>query len=208
MRIALLVSGMLQKKTESLTITTQEFAKKLTKKNHKVFIITQKKFPSPSIEIKDKITYYRINKWGKFSLYNKLISFPFAIRKMQKEGKFNIIHGFSASPILVLRGILAKNFFSNKTKIVHTLKSYPIKKDVKAGGKNKLISRIGDWGYKLLNLADIITVPTNVHAKKLIRKGVNKNKIKVIHSGGFRYIYEPKLATEPFTITRKISCVC
>ncbi len=183
MRIALLVSGILSQQYESLTITTTKLAEKLAEKNHEVVIITRKKFAAPTIERKGKITFFRIKSIPHFSVYNKLLSYPLSFRKIQKIiGPFDVIHGFSASPILILRSILSKYLFCRKARIIHTLKSYPIKKDITSKKGSFLLSRIGDTGYGLLNFADMITVPTNTYANKLIAKGVKKEKVKVISS--------------------------
>lgn len=197
MDVTLLVSGILSHKKESLAITTINFAKELTRSGHKVTIVTRNKFKEADYEVKENVAYLRtknIKKFplGKFplrfSLYNKLLSYPLAIRKLKKklskadENKFQIIHGFSASPILILRSLLSKWFCCRSAKIVHTLKSYPIKKDIKAKKGSRLLSRMGDISYKLLNFADIVTVPTHIYANKLISKGVQKHKIKIIRS--------------------------
>lgn len=183
MRIALLVSGIFSQQYESLTITTTRLAEKLAEKGQEVIIITRKKFAAPTIERKGGIIYLRMESTPKLPLYNKLFSFPLGFRKVQKiTGPIDIIHGFSASPILILRSLLSKSLFARKAKIVHTLKSYPIKKDIRSKRGSFLLSRIGDTGYRLLNFADVITVPTITHANKLISKGVRMDKIKIIHS--------------------------
>ena len=52
---------------------------------------------------------------------------------------------------------------------MHTLKSYSR-------------AKLGSAFYKALNFVDIVTVPSRVFADKLITRGVQKDKIRVIHS--------------------------
>jgi len=67
-----------------------------------------------------------------------------------------------------LRGFFAK-LFAKKSKLIHTMKSYSR-------------SKLGRSFYFLLNLADIVTVPTKVFADKLIKGGVKRSKIRIINS--------------------------
>ena len=89
MKIALLVSGIMEQNYESLTITTLGLAKELAQQANDVVVITRKKNDAPTIEKKDGITFYRIENIGRFALYNKLLSFPFALRRMAKKKQFS-----------------------------------------------------------------------------------------------------------------------
>lgn len=173
MNVALLSTGFMGNK-EATAITLNDFAQELVKKGNKVTIISEKRKEDNRLEDIKGVQIYRIgftkNKIRKFSLYNRILAHTLAIRKMQKKNikNFQIIHSFSAAPIIALRSILAK-IFNQRAKTIHTLKSYSRES-------------MGTNFFRILNLTDMITVPTYVFAKKLISKGVKKNKIRVIHS--------------------------
>lgn len=119
---------------------------------------------------------------GKSAVCNKLFAFPLAIRNLSKNRKIEVLHSFSSAPLLVLRSLLARMFFTRKAVVIHTLKSYSIRKDVTAKSGSKLLSMLGNISYRLLNYADIITVPTAVFADKLCSKKVKAEKIRIIGS--------------------------
>ncbi len=156
---------------ESANITTLSFAKELKKAGNNVVIIAKKKHQKDRKEVVDGITVYRVGlacKWG--GVYNEILSRALGVRRMQKSMKlkFDIIHSFSAAGFLVLRGVFSK-LFARKAIVVHSMKSYSRSK----------------WGrafYRLLNLADAVTVPTEVFADKLVKGGVKRKKIHVIRS--------------------------
>lgn len=182
MHITLLVSAIQPHQKESLAITTLNFAHQLVKEKQEVTIVSRNKWDLPALEKRNGIVFLRTGKIGKSAIYNKLFAFPLAIRKLAKQSRIDVIHGFSAAPLMVLRSLLAQKFFSRKALIVHTLKSYPIKKDVTAKSGSKILSLLGDISYRLLNYADIITVPTKIFAEKLYARGVKKEKIQIINS--------------------------
>src|SRR3989344_6896562 len=128
MHIAILVSGLMKEKNESLTLTTINLAEHLAADQNiaseprSVVIITRNKDNLPPLEKVNGITICRIKSLRKISLYNKLLSFPLAFRKLPRQQQFSIIHGFSASQVLVLRSLLAKWLFAKKAKVIHTLK--------------------------------------------------------------------------------------
>jgi len=170
MNIVLLSTGMMKSGKEATSITINDFAKELTKTNHKVVIIAEKRGEKNRKEIKGNIVNYKIRGFKYLGFYNRVLGHALGVKKMQKSMnfKFNVIHNFSASPLFVLRGFLSK-MFAKKAIFIHTMKSY---------SRNK-------WGssfHFILNLADIITVPTKVFAQKLKKAGVKKNKIKIINS--------------------------
>ena len=186
MNIALLSTGFLGK-NEATAITLIDFSKELMKSGNKVVIISEKRKESSRYEKIDGVQIYRIgfpirNEILKsiWDIYNRIIAHTLAIRRMKRKNKaeFDIIHNFSAAPILSLRVILSK-IISPNAKIIHTLKSYSRE-------------RTGTLFYRLLNYVDVITVPTAVYARKLLSFGVKKEKIKVIHSHINTHKFFPK----------------
>ncbi|HLD00872.1 MAG TPA: glycosyltransferase family 4 protein [Candidatus Nanoarchaeia archaeon] len=174
MDIALLSTGFYGHK-EATAITILDLATELSNLGNKVTLITESRGEKIKYTETGNLTIYRTGSEksksiNNYSIYNRILAHPLAVRKMQlKKGeKFEVIHSFSSAPIFVLRSLLAKAF-SPKAKIIHTLKSYS-----REGLGNKF--------YRLLNRADIVTVPTQIFADKIIKKGVNKNKIRVIRS--------------------------
>jgi len=166
MNIAFLVDAFGNRK-ESTTITILDLAKELSKDN-RVFIISERRKGFRDCESFNGIKIFRVGlkiKRFPFSIYNKIFAYVFAIKNIEKKykTKFDIIHNFSASPLPALRLL----FFKNKK--IQTFKSYPRRDS----------SRIF---YKALNKVDIITVATNVFKKRLIRKGIREDKIKIVHS--------------------------
>ena len=164
MNIAILATGIFKENKEATKITTSSLAKELIKKQHYVAIITKNKGGLPETSIEEGIPVFR-------SAFGEIVSYPASFKRAQEHNhqKFDIIHGFSSAPILLIRSLLSKYFFSPKAKIVHTLKSYSKKE-------------MGRQFFRLLNQADAITVPTTIFANSLIEAGVKSEKIKVIHS--------------------------
>ncbi len=161
LNIALLPATFTNKYSESSHITLLLLAKELKKHKHNPYIISEgdKRFP-PHSHFRG-IPIHRGPILPRF--INKILS---PIIALKKQGtKFDIIHSFSSSKILLLKTFLAKVIL--RTTAVHTLKSY---------SRSKLDRHL-DF---LLNLADIVIVPTNVFARSLV--GVNRNKIKTIRS--------------------------
>jgi glycosyltransferase involved in cell wall biosynthesis len=180
MKIALLVSGIIHHRKESLAITTINFAKELQLQGHKVKIITRKKKSTPEYEEVGGVKIHRMKAFGKSFLYNKLFCFPLGVKK---HGPFDIIHNFSSSPLLVLKALLSKWFYCRKAIVIHSLKSYPVIKDMRDKNLRRYVySKLGNFTFKLLNFANMVTVSTKVYADKLLNKGVKKNKIKRINS--------------------------
>ena len=156
---------------ESTNITTLELAKELIKLKNTVVIIAKKKNQKNRKNVIDNIVIYRVGVLSKLAFfYNEILSMSLGIRRIQKSMKlkFDIIHSFSAAPLLVLRSFLSK-IFARKAVVVHTMKSY---------SRNKL----GRSFYRILNLVDVVTVPTKVFADRLIKKGVKRRKIHIIRS--------------------------
>jgi len=171
MNIALLTTGFDSNLKEATKITILLLAKELKKLGHNVVIISDKREHLLSKEIIEGIKVYRL--YGKSKnkepnkILNNFLAHALTIRKLEKKGvRFDIIHNFSSSPIVSLRGILAKKI-SKRAKLIHSLKSTP---------KNNKWNKF----TKVLNFNDITTVQLNYIKEKLVSKGVKK--IKVIHS--------------------------
>lgn len=170
MNIVLLSAGMMKGEKEATSITVMNLAKELVKKGNKVVIIAEKREEENRKETINGITIYRVGGFKYLRFYNKVFGYALGVRKMQKSMniKFDIIHSFSAAPVLFTRGLLSKIFARNAT-LIHTMKAYSR-------------SKLGNRFYFLLNLADVVTVPTNVFSHKLVEAGVKKEKIKIVHS--------------------------
>jgi glycosyltransferase involved in cell wall biosynthesis len=170
MNIALLSTGFLQNMKEATGITLLNYAKELKRLNNNVFIIAEKRGESKSNCMIEGVPVYYVGDYKKFKFYNRIIAHALAIRKIQKRQRirFQVIHSFSSAPLLVCRSLFSK-LFSRKAIIIHTLKSY---------SRNKY----GQSFYNFLNYADSITVPTKVFLDILIKKKVQKNKIRIIRS--------------------------
>ncbi len=175
MNIALLSTGFLGEK-EATAITLLDFAVQLLGWGKKVTIISEKRKELSRCETYKGIKIYRIgfpkDNLAKPALYiyNKILAHALAIRRMNRKNElqFDIIHNFSAAPLLSLRAILSK-MINRKAKVIQTLKSYSR-------------DSIGNYGYRLLNHVDVVTVPTKIFAERLVSHGVKTNKIKVIPS--------------------------
>ncbi len=173
MNIALLLTGFDIRIREATKVTVLLLAKELKNQGHNVVIISDKRKHLVSEEVVEGIKVYRLYGKSKNTEPNKILNyftaFPKSIKYLEKRGlKFDVIHNFSSSPLLVLRGLLAKKA-SKKAKLVHSIKSTPKKT------KWDVLTRI-------LNFSDTITVQSNITKRKLIREGVKKNKIKIINS--------------------------
>ena len=175
MNIALLSTGFLGNNKEATSITLLDFAKRLIKDGNNVVVVSEKRKESLRFEKFENIQVYRVGfpygpkRFNPLSFYNRIFAHALGVKRMRsKFGEFDVVHSFSAAPVLVLRSVFSK-IFNRKAKTVHTLKSYSRKK-------------IGGGFYKFLNYVDAVTVPTKVFAEKLVKKGVSADKIKVIRS--------------------------
>jgi glycosyltransferase involved in cell wall biosynthesis len=175
MKIALLSTGFLNGK-EATAITLTDFSNELSNQNNQVTIISEMRKETVRYENINGCEVYRIGFAGQkkyfkqFSPYNRILAHSLAIRKMQNKSKekFDVIHSFSAAPIMALRTAFSR-FFNRKALTIHTLKSYSREK-------------IGSSLFKVLNYVDFVTVPTKIFANLLIEKGVKRNKIRIIKS--------------------------
>src|SRR3989344_6570641 len=97
MNIALITSSALSNKKEATWLTLHLLAKEYTKLGHKVIICAEKNKNLPTVEEIEGIKIHRLFKGkilnGRRSLQN--------IANTEKIS-FDLIHGFSSSPLLVL----------------------------------------------------------------------------------------------------------
>lgn len=144
MHILLLTTKFLPGSKEATKITITEFKQFLEQQGHEVFLVDEKSIRQTIQKVKQL--------------------------QRQENLQFDVIHGFSSAPLLVMKVFLTKLFCSPPAKTVQTLKSY---------SRNFL----GNLYFSgLLNFVDTVTVPTNVFKRKLVRYGCLREKINVIHS--------------------------
>lgn len=158
MNIALLAQGSLVSKREATWLTLTGLAKEYVKHGHRAFICATKKQGLPEVEDIDNIKVYRINN-GIFRI-RKTLKF---IENKEKIN-FDVVHGFSSSPLAVLN-----TYYSGKVKKIHTLKSL---------SKFSYFRKF----WRLLSLVDVITVSTNNLKNVLIASGCAESKLKIVKS--------------------------
>lgn len=107
---------------------------------------------------------------SRISANMQLFDFSKMIKKeVQDSGKdFDIIHNFSASPVLAIRSLLARRQ-SRNSKVVQTIKA-----------KSHYFI-LNSFTY-LLNFCDSVTVPTNFLKKDLLKWGLKSSKVKIVPS--------------------------
>ncbi len=167
MDIALLTTTFVRKgrkkNREATEITVKALAKNFSEKGHKVAIINRGNGNIPKHERLGKIN---IHHPFKSELLTGLLGL-FYVQSLRGR-KFDVVHNFSAAPILSFKTLIAKTFLRCKT--INTLKSY---------------SRKDFYRFKFLKVlshADKITVPTEIFKKRLIARGVPNKKIVVVRS--------------------------
>ncbi len=160
MNIALISSGPLISKKEATWLTLVQLAKEYIQQGHHTCIIAKSHPSLPAEETINSVTIYRLHQKGPFSTYRSL-------RDLQQRGySFDVLHGFSAAPILALELLIAQRVFP-RSKIIHTLKSY---------SKHFFLN----LATPMLNAVHV-TVPTTTAGKKLRRWGFFRN-YTIIHS--------------------------
>lgn len=105
------------------------------------------------------------------SLINRFVMPILGLKYVQKKHnlKFDIIHGSSSAPYLILPSIISK-IFAKKAKIFHTIRSETL---------------YGLWGLKtskLLNFSTKVFVPLNSLKNKLILDGCKKERLILSNS--------------------------
>ncbi len=174
MNIALIAAGMLGNKKESTWLTLFNLAKEYQKQGHYAIIIAKKKLLLPVIETIEGVKIYRLfgdKKISRLTAVSKTIEYI----QLEQKVQFDILHGFSSSPLLSFELKLAKKHAPN-VKIVHTLKSY---------SKYPVTDKFSF----LLKFADTITVPTAVAGEKVSKLG---SKVKVVRSNIDLIKFKPK----------------
>ncbi len=111
---------------------------------------------------------------------NKVLKGYKTIQFLKKQGyEFDLIHGFSTSPIMAINSYLAGKGTTQK-RVIHTMKSQ---------GK-------GLWARplfaRMLNLASMVTVPTSHVGKEYIKRGCRKVKLRVVRSNINRDRFKPR----------------
>ena len=123
MKIALLTTAFYPKINEALSITIKQLGRQLTILNHQVTIVsgrtnyrnvTKEIFEGIEIWRPYKVHGFPNNKLNIISVLKACFSHitvqPAGLKLLikKKHKNFDVIHGFSSSPLLVLRTILAK----------------------------------------------------------------------------------------------------
>ena len=163
MNIAFISSSFLSNRKEATWLTLTGLADSLQSLGHAVYIFAKSNINFPEIEKVNGIEIYRIDK-SRFLGAGKKISEIAGKKKIS----FDIIHGFSSSPLMVLKTYSAAKFFP-KALTVHTIKSYSK-------------SFLGNKLYRILNSMDCVTTSTMTAKKKLSAAGCREDKIKVVLS--------------------------
>jgi glycosyltransferase involved in cell wall biosynthesis len=166
--IALIINAFHKNKIEATNLSTLQLAKELNSRGHNAIIVTDHKPNLPEQETIKGIKVYRIRMpFG--DKVNKLLFTSTGLRKIEKKEniKFDVIHGFSSSPLLAIRTIIGKPF--QKVKRIHTLKSKTKYK------KTYLASPI-------LNLVSNVTLGSRSIENIITKYGTSKSKIKYINS--------------------------
>jgi glycosyltransferase involved in cell wall biosynthesis len=170
MNIILLTDGFMKNKKESVYITLTTLGKELIKKGHDTIIIANGNNNLPRVHKVEGVPIYRAPKKMSTNRLIRILTTGIFIRKLEKlKGKkYHVINNFSSAPILALRAIITK-LFSPKIKVVQSIKSYSK-------------SYWGNHFFRILNLAEAVTFPTERFKDQAISRGVKKKKIEVINS--------------------------
>jgi len=171
MKIAFLPTTFENRRDESLHLTLILLAKEFKLKGHEVVIVAPGNKRFPSEETFEGIKVHRGPIITKSRVLNRFFSAIFKLKELENKGEcFDVLHNFSAAKFFVLKPVIARFFLKREgIKIIHSLKSYS-----KFNLGNKLT--------KLLNLADLVTVPTKTFANSLIKGGCKKHKIAIMRS--------------------------
>jgi len=172
MKIALLTQGFRVDAAEASNITIRLLAEELAREGHDVVIFCNQIWEQKLVErikgykvVRQKSDYSRA-----IGSSLQLLSFTSIINKEIKESgeNFDIIHNFSASPLLSFRALFAKRV-SKGAKLIQT---------IKAETKYNLTYAL----TPVLNIFDIVTVPTDFLKNTLTRYGLNPVKVKIVPS--------------------------
>ncbi len=166
MKILLISLGFKREPKEATGITLILYAKFLESKGHDVTIISDG--PKRSKLKIGRITVYLFNSSGIFPKVKAHV-LGYLSSAVSLKGGYDIIHSFSASPLLAFRGFFFK-LRSPKAKVFHTLKSYSTEKE----NRFKFIS--------LLNMCTRVTIPTYVMKEKIVDAGASEDRLEVVRS--------------------------
>jgi len=150
---------------EATTITILQLATELRSRGHEVVIIAPEAERQQTYPILKGVPIFRFKYSGSF--FGKMFAYPFLLSKIQRERGvlFEVIHSFSANSLFAGPALISK-LVAPRAGLIHTLKSYPRKEFF--------------LYHLLLNLTDIITVPTQTYKSKI--RLVRESRIKVVHS--------------------------
>lgn len=183
MKIALLTQGFVPDAAEATNITIRLLAEELIKQGDEVFIFCNQIFKQPLVENYKGINIRRTNvKYCSFNYPKKTLNYPFLKytlkyfnysdiieEEIKKSGReFDVIHNFSSSPLLAIRGILAKRHSKN-AKLIQTIKA-------KSLYKSTYVFTF------LLNFYDVVTVSAKFLQNMMKKSGLKSSKIKIVPS--------------------------
>lgn len=187
MNIALLIKNFNQFEKDAAVTTVINLAKFLKNKGHNPIIISERGFKNylgyevnPAYEIINDIEvfrpywipWFRTKNWflDPTVMFNTILARALGLYFVQKEKKirFDIIHSFGAAPFFVLAAWLSK-FFQPAAHTIHSIKAISAHKEI-------------DLFQKLYFLPEVITVPLISMKNKLIKQGIAKEKIYLLHS--------------------------
>jgi glycosyltransferase involved in cell wall biosynthesis len=166
MNIALITAGSLMVKKESTWLTITQLAREYTEQGHQVYILAHAYPGLPKVEFYDGIPIYRMfgQKSERFGFATRLLAMNKTMKELNKQNiHFDIIHSFSAAPLMALEVRLAKK---KNVKWIHTSKSY-----------SKHFS--GKFLKSMLNLPDAVIFPTLVAARN---QSTHRAKASIIRS--------------------------
>ncbi len=169
MKILLIANSFTKNMKEATNITTLNYARELQRRGHQVIVVAEKRKYLPAFEVFADVPIYRHPVSFSNTFMKKIAGIQLTLRQLKLNHFYpDLIHVFSSSLFLSLHGILAKTIFPD-SKIVHTIKSE------------------SQYQYDkrftfLLRFVDLITVATKKQANGFIRKGIKKEKIRIIPS--------------------------
>jgi len=171
MNIAFILKGIHPKLKEANSLTAINLAKYYVSRGHKAFVFINQK-NTPAFRTIRGVPVFNLH----IPFLGELISYPLLLRKVEKKYKFkfDVIHGFSSAPIMVLKNYFSK-LFKKKIKIIHTIKS--------RSNYSKRKFSLGSLFYSfLLDKAEIVTAASYEIKKELAANGCKNEKILIVKS--------------------------
>ncbi|MBI2984445.1 MAG: glycosyltransferase family 4 protein [Candidatus Kerfeldbacteria bacterium] len=192
MNIALLGPAFRSDQKEANVITLTSLARFFQSRGHRAIIISNREGSLPVHEALDGgVHIYRPHRWldipigqgiNPLLVVNQILSPAMAVRTVQRQARlrFDILHGFSAAPILAWREIIGHHL-APQAKLVHTIKS-------------QSQYAVGSYRWsKALNRVDRVLVQNMVTKDHLMRGGVRPEKVQLMRS----HINTEKFVTHP-----------